>query len=510
MNRKPSFWMAAGAILCVAVFLAGYSGLLGRLREMAHKPVARAPATEASIAILPFKVGGANDDSRYLSEGVPQELIVSLSRLEKLKVIGRTSSFQFEDQTIDARAAGAKLGVSWLLEGSAHLSGNQLQVSVELVNAADGLQVWSQSFDHSLQGLITTESDIANAVARQLGVDSIGSNARILQTPTRSLPSNEEVGAYLALLQGDFHSARGSESELRQAITAYDDAIRLDPDYAMAYARLSLALSTLSADWLTGAAVATANARATGAAQTALRLAPDLSEGHEALANVEFVTAFDRSEAGGELRRAVELAPSDSEPKVRLGEWLAARGQIEEGLALLKSALVVDPLYMEAYLRTAMALSGLGRNDEAEAVTRKALALQPTAERMHLLLAELALMRGKPDGAQDEARQEPDPFWREYALALVAQQQGGAAADTALAQFISHHSLDDASQIAVLYAVRKEPDRMFEWLNRAITERDSGVFWWLLGDPFLMAYKDDPRFGPLCVRLGIDLSAVHA
>jgi TolB-like protein/Tfp pilus assembly protein PilF len=510
MKPKATHWLLAGVLLSAAAFVAGYTGLVERLRGLTKRLAEPATVAASSIAILPFTVEGASDSTRYLSEGLPQELIASLSRLEGLKMIGRTSSFQVPGQGVDARVVGPKLGVVWLLEGNLSQTGNQLRVSVQLVNPADGSRPWSQTFDHPLEGLIATEADIASAVARQIGIAGVGDNARLLQTPPHWLPSNGAAAPYLALLQGDFHAARDTESDLRQAITLYDEATRLDPAYAMAYARLSLAQSNLSAEWLTGSEVATANSRATTAAQTALRLAPELSEAHEALANVEFVTAYERPEPGVELRRAVELAPADAEPKVRLGEWLAARGDIQQGLTLLREALVTDPLYMQAYLRIGMALSGLGRYDEAEAVARKALDLTPAAPRFHLLLADLALARGNVPEAAKEAQLESEPFWREYALAQVAQLQSDTtAADKAVSSYISRHSLADASQIAALYALRKDPDRMFEWLNRAVTERDSGVFWWMLGQPFLVAYRDDPRFGALCVRLGIDPSALH-
>lgn len=510
MKPKASSWILLGVMLSAVAFVAGYSGVVERLRALARSAAPSPPSGETSIAILPFEFEGQDGGNRFLSESLPQELIDSLSRLEQVKVIGRTSSFQFGNAGAESRSTASRLGVTWLLLGHVKSGEDQLQLSVQLVHGADGSQAWSQTYDHPLQGLVATQGEIADAVARQIGVDSIGNNARLLQSPARSLPSNGEVGAYLALLQGDYHAARDTEPELRQSIAQYDDAIRLDPGYAMAYARLSLALSTLSADWLSGGEVATANNRATAAAQTALRLAPDLSEAHEALANVEFVTAYERPEPGAELRRAVELAPADPEPKVRLGEWLAARGQVQEGIALLREALVTDPLNMQAYLRIGMAQSGLGHFGEAEAVARKALELAPRASRFHLLLTDLALAQGKVGEAAAQARLEPDAFWQEFALAQVAQIQGDSrAADAALSAYIARHSVSDASQIAALYALRKDPDHMFEWLDRAVTERDSGVFWWMLGQPFLVAYRDDPRFGALCVRLGIDPSALR-
>lgn len=481
-----------------------------RDRLVAQVRPSHAPATaaEVSLAILPFLVS-APAHHPYLAEGLPQELIVSLSRLDGVRVIGRTSSFQFQGSPVDARAVGQRLGVEWLVLGTLREDGNQLDLTIQLVDAHDGATHWSQDYRRPFAGLIDTENEMALALAQRLAVERIGGNARILQTPTRSLPSNRDAEAFQALLQGDFQAARDTEQDLREAIAAYEEAIRLDPSYAMAYARLSLAESNLAADWLTGAEVATLNARATTAAQTALRLAPDLSVAHEALANVEFLTAFERPEAGVELRRAVALAPADAEPKLRLGEWLAARGQIDEGLALLREVLVSDPLYLQAYLRIGMALSGLGRYDDAEAIARKALKLAPGATRLHLLLADIELARGKVAAAGDEAALESDPFWREYALAQVAQRRGEpGAADAALSSYIARHSLSDASQIAVLYALRGDPGHMFEWLDRAVTERDSGVFWWMLGQPFLLAYRDDPRFGALCTRLGIDLSGL--
>jgi TolB-like protein/Tfp pilus assembly protein PilF len=491
-----------GALLLLSL---GYSIVE---RTLLKTDVSAAPAiasSEKSIAVLPFTNTSDDSGNEYFSDGLSEELISSLSRLSHLKVIGRTSSFHFKNQSDDSKTIGEKLGVVYLLEGSVRKSADRVRIAVALVNAADGSNLWSDSYDRELKDVFAVQSEIASAVASQLKVMLLGDNAQAIQAPAADAPTNHNIEAYTALLQGNFYFNREGEADVRTAIGYYSDAIRLDPRYALAYARLSNAQTTLTAGWLQDAEVVAGYQQALLAAHKALDLAPDMSEAHLALARVLGFTDFEHPQAEAEFRQAAALAPAAAEPKLWLGAMLAARGYREQGAALLREALALDPLLIEGYLRYGLTLVSLGHYDEAEAVTRKALALQPSAARLHRLLTEIALARGQPDEALTEAQREPEGFWREYATALaLAANPDTAAAKAALQQLINQYSSSGASQIANVYAARRDPDRMFEWLARSLVTRDAGVFWLLLNSPFVMVYKDDPRFVALCKQLGID------
>ena len=182
---------------------------------------------------------------------------------------------------------------------------------------------------------------------------------------------------------------------------------------------------------------------------------------------------------------------------------LANLGRLDEEVALGQRAIALDPLRGASHVNLALDLTALGRYDEAEAALRKAIELQPQSAQNYAYLSRIQILRGKPGAAVELAKQETHPFWRTYALALAYFANGDRAeADAALKKLIDENADDAGSQIATIYALRKEPEKMFEWLEHAWTTHDSGVNE-LLKDPFLRAYKDDPRFIAFAQKIGV-------
>ena len=184
--------------------------------------------------------------NEYFSDGMSEEFISSLSRLHDLKVIGRTSSFQFKGKTDDSKTIGEKLGVYYLLEGSVRKSADRVRIAVALIKAGDGANVWSETYDRELKDIFAVQSEIAGAVAKELKVALLGNNGQAAQLATAATPSNQNVEAYNALLQGNFYFNRRTAEDIRKAIGYYEEAIRLDPRYALAYAKLSTAAMNLA------------------------------------------------------------------------------------------------------------------------------------------------------------------------------------------------------------------------------------------------------------------------
>ena len=251
--------------------------------------------------------------NEYFSDGMSEEFISSLSRLQDLKVIGRSSSFQFKGKTDDSKTIGEKLGVYYLLEGSVRKSADRVRIAVALIKSGDGANVWSETYDRELKDIFAVQSEIAGAVAKQLKVALLGNNGQTAQLATAATPSNQNVEAYNALLQGNFYYNRRTAEDTRKAIGYYEEAIRLDPRYALAYAKLSLAAVNLATNY---GSIATkegqeAIAKARASAKRALELDPNLADAHSAqgviLRNIDF--NFVAAEA--EYRRAFELAPQN-------------------------------------------------------------------------------------------------------------------------------------------------------------------------------------------------------
>jgi TolB-like protein/Flp pilus assembly protein TadD len=499
-RRKLDF--AIIGVLAVAVVLLLTDRFV--LRHGVNETTA-VPIPEKSIAVLPLMNSTGDPANEYFSDGMSEEFISTLSRLRDLKVIGRTSSFQFKGKNDDSKAIGEKLGVYYLLEGSVRKSADRVRIAVALVKAGDGANVWSETYDRELKDIFAVQSEIAGAVAKELKVALLGNDGQTAQLVTAATPSNQNVEAYNALLQGNFYSNRKTADDYRKAIDYYEKAIQLDPRYALAYGRLSSAASSLAGGY---GGVPTkereeAIAKARASAKRALELDPNLAEAHVAQSIILRTIDFDFGAAEVESRRAVQLAPQNAGTIASLAALLSALGTLDEAAALRQQTIALEPLKSSNHFNLAYVLTPLGRYDEAEAALRKVIELQPGAAQSYVQLAIIQILRGKPGAAVELAKQETDPFWRTYALALAQFANGDRAeADAALKTLIDKYADAGASQIAIVYALRKEPDKMFEWLEHAWTTHDSGVTL-MLTEPFLLAYKDDPRFIAFAQKIGV-------
>ena len=494
-GRTLDRWIVA--ILSVAVVL-----LLSD-RFVLHRD--SSVTAERSIAVLPFANTSDDPSNEYFSDGLSEELISALSHLGGLRVIGRTSSFLFKNKTEDSKAIGEQLGVEYLLEGSVRKSLSQIRIAVALVKSADGARVWSEIYDRKLEDIFAVQSEIAGAVARQLAVTLQGAGRDGTPAPTPGTPSTQSVDAYNALLQGSFYSMRRTAEDYRKAISYYEEAIRLDPRYALAYARLSTALVQLATRY---AGVGSqegrqALAKARTATDTALSLDPGVGEAHRARAMILDQADFNVLGAEQEYRRAVELSPQDSRATQSLANVTGNLGRLEEAVELTRRAIVLDPLRSESRFNLAILLIVLGRYDEAEATLGKAMELQPKAAQNYLWLAIIAILRGTPAVAVKLAEQETDSFWRTYGLALAHFSNGDRAqADRHLQTLIDGNADDAGSQIASVYALRREPDQVFRWLDHAWETHDPGVVE-LRINPLLLAFEDDPRFTAFARKIGV-------
>ncbi|HET7306394.1 MAG TPA: tetratricopeptide repeat protein [Gammaproteobacteria bacterium] len=466
-----------------------------------------APIPAKSIAVLPLANESGNPDERYFSDGLSEDLITALSQFGELKVIGRNSSFQFRDSKDNSKTIGEKLGVAHLLEGSVRRAGNTVRVSVELVNAADGSALWSQRYDRPYKDLFALQDEITNAVAAALKTKLLPAAGAVAQSDR---PPSGNLDAYAAYLHAKSHALTNADADFRNAIDVYDAAIRLDPRYAAAYAGLSAVWSTWAAASFSGAKARHAYAEAAAAATTAVALDPELAAAYSARGQLMILAGLDWKGAEAEYRRALQLAPNDGQTKAVLGQLVAALGRTQQAVQLTRQALATDPLNARWYGWLSNYLLALHRPDEARQAIQKAIGLQPTAASYHEQLAIVEIVRGDARAALTAARQEipgGGSGWRDVALALALQVgDDRVAADAALQKLINEQADVAAYQIAEVYALRRDPDRMFAWLDRAWTNRDPGIIY-LLHDPFILRYKSDPRFAAFCQKVGLPTPA---
>jgi len=493
-GRKLDFWIIG--VLAVAVIL------LLTDRFAMRKSDAAAAIADKSIAVLPLANDSGDKDQQYFSDGLSEDLINALSQFTGLKVISRNSSFQFRDSRDDSRTIGTKLGVAHLLEGSVRRVGDMVRVTAELVNAADSRTLWSQRYDRPYTDLFALQDDITRQVAEALKTKLLEGTATNAQSDR---PPSGNLDAYNAYLQGVFVARRNTDAGMREAIAHYEEAIRLDPHYALAYAMLARAEMTLP----TVFSVTDRNERdalitkARAAVATALALQPDLGRAHQSRAFILQVGDLDLIGAETEYRRAAELAPQDAGNVFSLGIVNASFGRLAEATMFGRQAVALDPLSSINYVYLARTLRALGRYDEVESTLRKALEINPMGAQTGCELAILQILRGNAAAAIDLAQRETDPFWRSFALTLAHFSHGDQAeADAGLEGLIDKYGDSGAFQIAQVYALRKESDKMFEWLDRGLSVRDPGVPT-LRYAAFVMDYSADPRFVAFAKKIGL-------
>jgi TolB-like protein len=498
--REPSHGGAWVYIALVGVALSVGLFFLGRYtaRHAATPERGTSPAQtettipQKSIAVLPLLNESGDPKDEYFSDGLSEELIAALAQIRELKVIGRSSSFRFKERKEEPKTIGEKLGVATLLEGTVRKQGDRVRIVAELINAPDGIELWTRTFDRELKDIFAVQQEIAKAVAESLRVALLGSEERSTQMATNS------VEAHNAYLQAHFHLQRRNVEDYRKAITYFDRAIELDPNYALAYADRSEAW-TVTGD-LTGERP-TAYPKARSDAEKAVAIAPALSEAHAALGWVRAFAEWKFAEGLSELQRAKELSPANHTANDLLARVIVYTGRMEEAERQAREAVELDPLSAASLFTLGRVLFYAGKLDEADAAGRKMAELQPSASSSHRWQVLVAVQRGDGGTALREAQLEPDEGIRPFELALAQYVRGDRkASDAALAELVANSREGLAYQIAQVYAVRHEVDKAFEWLQIAFDNHDGGMPS-LLVDPVLRDIRDDPRYKALIAKM---------
>jgi TolB-like protein len=480
----------AAVIVSVALLAAGL--LVFELLRAPRSTIA-AKSDNKSIAVLPLLNESGDPKDEYFSDGLSEELIAALAQIKDLKVIGRSSSFRFKERKEETKTIGERLGVATLLEGTVRKQGERVRIVAELINAADGIELWTRTFDRELKDIFAVQQEIAAAVASSLKATLLGADQRSSANP-------KTAEAHNAYLQGHYYFQRRNLEDYRKAVGYFDEAIRLDPQYALAYAERSEAW-TMIGD-LTGQRP-TAYAKARSDAEKAVAIAPALAEAHAALGWVRFFGEWKFAEGLSELKRAKELSPANPTANDLLARVIVYLGRIDEAERQAREAMELDPLSVSTQFNLGRVLFIAGKLDEADAAGRKVAELQPTAASSHRWQVLVAVERGDGATALHEAQLEPDAGFRPFELALAQYVRGDhKAADAALAELIANGRDSLAYQIVEVYAVRGEIDKAFEWLQIAFDNHDGGTLS-LSVDPLLRGLRDDPRYKKLLAKLGL-------
>ncbi|HEX7369855.1 MAG TPA: hypothetical protein VF284_06170 [Rhodanobacteraceae bacterium] len=506
-GRKLDFWIIG--ILAVAVVLLTTNTFvvhrdatsLATQAEVNSLAAALAKIPEQSVAVLPLVNEGGSTDRQYFSNGLSEELISDLTQISGLKVIGQYSSFKFRDSQDSTAQIGATLGAANLIRGSVFQQGNRIRIVVNLIRASDGASVWSHSYDEELRDVFAIQSKISRAVAAALKIKLMGK-----PIVSDDKPPSGNVEAYRLMLQGHDLVRHQTEAGFTQGIALLRQALKLDPDYAYAWGMLSASLVNEGQISLNGEARQRAYAQARIAADRQQALAPEAAATHFVrgylLSNVD----NDPVGALAEFKRAQALAPNDGTTMVFLAYGFATVGRLQPAAEMFRKAIATDPLRAAWYTGLASVLLAQHQLDAAAQASRKALALQPDFPGPWANLAITDILQGDPVAALRDAKLETDPTLGPW-IRTMAQQVGAdrREADASLRDYITKYGKTEPYFVADLYAVRKQPADMFEWLQRAWTQQDP-AFFSLLYDPFPRTYLGDPRFAALCQRAGLPVA----
>jgi TolB-like protein/predicted Zn-dependent protease len=439
-----------------------------------------------SIAVLPFADMSAEKNQEYMADGIAEELLNLLAQVPDLKVIARTSSFAFKGQNVEIAEIAKKLNVAHVLEGSVRTSGDQLRITVQLIRAADSTHIWSEKYDRSLDDIFAVQDEIANAIVQALQIRLSGG------TLSRREGGTQNLEAYRLYLRALRAISQNTKPSLDAAEDYSERAIKLDPQYGGAWEMLSAVVSLQTINAFLPAKVGFERARQL--AQHALVLSPNLADSIVTLSDIHIRYDWDWAAAEAELRRALEIDPTNRFVPNVAGTLNSTLGRWNEAERHLRAAQVRDPLDPFTMWNLAHLYYLSGRFEESESTYRKLLKLEPGFAWTHGYLAKTLLMQGKSEAALIMVQQEIDESTRLAYLAIVLLAvDRQSEAEEALNLLIRDWGDTVAFYVAKVYAYRGDHDLALEWLERAYRQKDATLTE-IVGEHLFKNLASDPRY----------------
>ena len=508
-------------IIAVLVLALGYFAV----RQICPDPAARgstrcdpaiggtkSAADAKSVAVLAFANLSDDKGSEYFSDGISEELLTVLQKIPGLHVAARTSAFSFKGKNATAQEIGEKLGVAHLVEGSVRKAGDMVRIAARLTQAHTGEEQWSENYTRNLKDVFAVQTELAQTIVGQLrgqltggAVDPAAKATIQAQVQAAEKGGTKNVEAHESYLQGRFFMNRHSEKETDQARAAYERAVELDPQFALAWAGLAYT-HVWDCNYATEEGQKGFNAHlaaAREAVERALALEPDLPDALFAQAVIETNFDYNWKGAAETLRKALAQAPQDPALLMQAGNLALARDETTQGLDLFRRAVALDPVNTQARGFLGASLSLLGHQDEARAEYARVIELNPSAPYGHAGVGVTYLLQNKFEEAAVAAQQDAAD-WARLLIVSCARwsQKRVPESDAALAELIATNGETAAYQIAEVYGYRNDRDKAFEWLERARRQRDAGLPS-LRPDTLLKNLHDDPRWDALLRTMGL-------
>lgn len=456
-----------------------------------------------SIAVLPFQNKSSDADTDYLSDGLAESLIYRLSQLPNLKVSPTSSVMRYKGSETEINQIAKELEVDAVMSGRVSQRGDDLTISVELVDSRTKKLIWAEQYDRKMSDLLATQREIATTIAQKLELRLTGNDAKGITK--RYTDSNE---AYQLYLKGRYSFARRTRDDIFRSIDYFKQAIKLDPKFALAHARISEAYGSMPAYPYLSPREAFPQAKA--AAHEALRLDPTLAEAHTFLAFSLVISDWNWVEAERSFKRAIELDPNNSTAHFRYGQvYLAAVGRHEQAIGEIKRSLDLEPLDINMGASLAWSYLVTGKKVDALDQARKTYDLDPSHPLGRWILNQAFSEVGMYDEAKSMAEQwlKTDPTnqfaLRDGGIAYAksgqrdkAEEMIGRFRDIAKTQYVPN------CRLAAIYAALGEKDKAFAELNKAFEVRDWELFRMNV-DTYWSPLRGDPRFAALVKRLNL-------
>ena len=484
-----------GVVVASSIFLLALVGYM----SWRHYQSALQPKTgKVMLAVLPFENLTGDPNKEYLADGLTEETISQLGRLnpEQLGVIARTSVMGYKHKGERLDQIGRDLSVQYVLENSLRENGDHMRLTAQLIQVKDQTHIWSQDYDYPAKDILNVEDDVAQAVAQQIRLRLTSKQKAEL---AQSHPVNPE--AFDAYLQGYSFFQRSTDKDADMAAKYYERATQLDPSYTLAWVGLSRARN-----WQVNMGLIPAeegHRLAREAVERALALNPNLAEAYAQMGRIKQQVDFDWAGADASFQRAVALDPGNPEVLRTVAFSATMLGRFDEALPLDRRAADLDPLNADSWETLAETEFFMGQLDQAAAECKKALELNPDVVAAHLVLSQIYVMQGRPHDALPEielVRYDPVRAFL-YAIAYHALGRKKES-DAALSELIVKYHASLAYQIAEVYAFRKQPDEAFESLERAFAQRDGGLIDAKV-NPLLKSLHSDPRFAAFLKKLNL-------
>jgi len=460
------------------------------------------PSQIQSIAVLPFKNESGNPEVDYLSDGVTESLINSLSQLSNLSVKARSTVFRYKDKAVEPQAVATELSVQAILTGRVVQRGDDLTLYLSLIDGRNGNQLWGQRYDRRLVDLVALQNEIGHDVSQKLRARlSAGDEQKLKKEYT----SNPE--AYQLYLRGRYHALKRTFPETLKAISYFQQAIAIDPSYALAYVGLADAhFSSLAANRPSNEFFPQARA----AAQKAIEIDDTLAAAHAQLGFIIFWYDWDWGASENKFKRALELDPDGADTHLFYAHLLSNTGRHAEALAEAKRARELDPLNLRTNALEGSFLIHAGRTDEALTRLHETMELDPNYFLAHLIASTGYIVKGMYSEAISEARRAREisgarSSYSEAVLGYALAKSGREVEARSLLEGLLKSSAErDPYNIALVYNGLGQHDDALAWLERAYAQRSPGMVF-LKVEPKWNSLRSEPRFQDLLRHVGLPL-----